>query len=135
MSGSGEINIRGLGSDLDLRTGTGGIGVADARGRLRLRARSGAITATGLRSPDTRARVSSGSLDLRYAEPPDIVEASTGSGTAKIIVPPGSRYAVHAGTGSGSTHLNQAVIDPHSSRSISVHSGSGTTYVDYRDET
>ncbi|NKZ04604.1 DUF4097 family beta strand repeat-containing protein [Actinomadura latina] len=134
VSGSGEINVRGLAGDLDLRTGSGGIGVAGASGRLRLLARSGAITATGLTSPTTRARVSSGSLDLRYAEPPDAVEASAGSGAAKIIVPPGSRYDVRAWAGSGSTHLNQAVVDPRSPRSISVHSGSGAAYVDYRDD-
>ncbi|MFB4311831.1 DUF4097 family beta strand repeat-containing protein [Actinomadura sp. GTD37] len=134
VSGAGEIDVRGLTGDLDLRTGSGRIGVAGARGRLRLRARSGAITGTGLASPETRARVSSGALDLRYAEPPRTVEASAGSGAAKIIVPPGSHYAVQAGTGSGDVHLNQAVIDPHAPGSISVHTGSGTTYVDYRDE-
>ncbi|QKW37875.1 DUF4097 family beta strand repeat protein [Actinomadura sp. NAK00032] len=134
VSGSGEIDVRGLTGDLDLRTGSGEIGVAGVRGRLRLEARSGAITGTGLAAAKTLARVSSGALDLRYAEPPDAVEASAGSGTAKIIVPPGSRYRVRAGTGSGSTHLNPAVVDEGAARSISVHSGSGTAYLDYRDE-
>ncbi|MFA1545781.1 hypothetical protein [Actinomadura chokoriensis] len=134
VSGAGEINVRGLTGDLDLRTGSGEIGVAGARGRLRLQARSGAITATGLASPKTLARVSSGFLDLRFAEPPEVVDAAAGSGTAKVIVPPGSYYRVRGWTGSGSTHLNPAVIDEGSTRSISVHSGSGSTYVDYRDE-
>ncbi|MFF4239843.1 DUF4097 family beta strand repeat-containing protein [Actinomadura geliboluensis] len=134
VSGSGEISVRGLTGDLDLRTGSGEIGVAGVRGRLRLEARSGAITGTGLAAAKTRARVSSGSLDLRYTEPPGAVEASAGSGTAKIIVPPGSRYRVRAGTGSGSTHLNPAVVDEGAARSISVHSGSGSTYIDYRDD-
>jgi hypothetical protein len=134
VSGSGEITVRGLTGDLDLRTGSGEISVAGSRGRLRLLARSGAITGTGLASPKTSARVSSGSLDLRYTEPPGAVDASAGSGTAKIIVPPGSRYRVRAATGSGSTHLNPAVADEDAAGSISVRSGSGSTYLDYRDD-
>ncbi|MFA1543958.1 DUF4097 family beta strand repeat-containing protein [Actinomadura monticuli] len=134
VSGSGDINVRGLTGDLDLRTGSGAIGVDGARGRLLLRARSGSIRATGLTSPRTRARVSSGSLDLRYAEPPRAVDASADSGTAKIIVPPGTRYDVLAWAASGATHLNRAVIDPHSSRSISLHTRSGTAYIDDHDD-
>ncbi|WP_067798615.1 hypothetical protein [Actinomadura formosensis] len=134
VAGSGEINVRGLAGDLDLRTGSGVIGVAGARGRLRLLAGSGAITATGLTSPQTRARIRSGSLDLRYAEPPDSVEAAAGSGTTRIIVPPGSHYRVRNWTGAGTAHINPAVVDDRAPGQITVHSGSGDSYVDYRDD-
>ncbi|MEU8307297.1 hypothetical protein AB0C84_27420 [Actinomadura sp. NPDC048955] len=134
VAGSGRIDVRGVTGDLDLRTGSGEIDVAGARGRLRLLARSGTINGRGLASPKTRADVSSGTLDLRYAEPPDAVDASAGSGTVKIIVPAGSRYRVAGWTGAGNAHLNPAVYDDRSSRLLSVRSGSGETYVDYRDD-
>ncbi|TMR03014.1 DUF4097 domain-containing protein [Actinomadura soli] len=133
-TGSGRISVRGLSGDLDLRTGSGEVRAADVRGRLRLRARSGAVVATGLASPEVKAEVSSGLLDLRFAEPPGAVEARAASGTIKVIVPPGSVYRVTGWTGSGSAHLNKAVLDDASPRRISVHSGSGATYLDYRDE-
>ena len=61
------------------------------------------------------------------------MDASAGSGTVKIIVPPGSRYRVAGWTGAGNAHLNPAVYDDRSPRRISVRSGSGGTYIDYRD--
>ncbi|MFI0407907.1 hypothetical protein [Actinomadura sp. 3N508] len=134
VSGSGRISVRELSGDLDLRTGSGEVRAADVRGRLWLRARSGAVVATGLASPVVRAEVSSGRLDLRFAEPPDLVETAADSGTLKIIVPPGSVYRVVGWTGSGSAHLNKAVLDDRSPRQISVRSGSGDSYLDYRDE-
>lgn len=93
VTGAGHIAVRGVTGDLDLRTGSGGVQVADVRGRLRLQARSGAITATGLASPKVVAEASSGSLELRFAEPPDVVTAAVRSGSARVIVPPGSQYA------------------------------------------
>lgn len=134
VSASGSIDVRGVTGDLDLRTGSGEIDVAGARGRLRLLARSGTISGRGLAASKTQADVSSGTLELRYAEPPDSVDASAGSGTVKIIVPPGSRYRVAGWTGAGNAHLNPAVYDDRSARRISLRSGSGETYVDYRDD-
>ncbi|MGH3241694.1 MAG: DUF4097 family beta strand repeat-containing protein, partial [Spirillospora sp.] len=125
---------RELSGDLDLRTGSGEIRVADVRGPLRLRARSGKVVGTGLASRRVRAEVSSGLLDLRFAEPPDALEATASSGTLKMIVPPGSAYQVVGWTGSGSAHLNKALVDDASPRRISVRSGSGATYLDYRDD-
>ncbi|MEV4006693.1 DUF4097 family beta strand repeat-containing protein [Actinomadura sp. NPDC049753] len=134
VSGSGSIDVRGVTGDLDLRTGSGEIDVTGAGGRLRLLARSGTIKGRALASAKTQADVSSGTLDLRYAEPPGSVDASAGSGTVKIIVPPGSRYRVAGWTGAGGAHLNPAVYDDRSPRRISVRSGSGETWVDYRDD-
>ncbi|MEU8124561.1 hypothetical protein AB0C21_38120 [Spirillospora sp. NPDC049024] len=134
VAGSGRIDVRGITGDLDLRTGSGEIAVAGARGGLRLLARSGTITGRALASPNTQADVSSGTLDLRYAEPPDSVDASARSGTVKIIVPAGSRYRVAGWRGAGDVHLNPALYDDRSPRRISVRSGSGGTYLDYRDD-
>ncbi|MFI0485082.1 DUF4097 family beta strand repeat-containing protein [Actinomadura sp. 9N215] len=134
VSGSGQLSVRELSGDLDLRTGSGEVRVADVRGRLRLRARSGKVVATGLASRRVRADVSSGLLDLRFAEPPDAVEAVAHSGTVKMIVPPGSVYQVVGWTGPGAAHLNKAVVDDASPRRISVQSGSGDTYLDYRED-
>ncbi|TDD73258.1 hypothetical protein E1293_31855 [Actinomadura darangshiensis] len=134
VSRSGQIDVRGLSGDLDLRTGSGEINVAGARGRLRLRARSGTIKGRGLAAAKTQATVSSGVLDLRYAEPPQTVDATARSGLAKIIVPPGSHYRVAGWTGSGTAHLNKALVDDSAQNRINVHSGSGATYLDYRDD-
>jgi hypothetical protein len=133
-SGSGQITVRGVTGDLDLRTGSGEIRLADTRGRLTARAGSGTIRGTGLSAPNTRVEVGTGELDLRYAEPPWRVDASAGSGSVKILVPAGSRYRVQGWTGSGHTHLGRALVDEHSDRLISVRSGSGSSYVDYRDD-
>ncbi|MFB4301958.1 DUF4097 family beta strand repeat-containing protein [Actinomadura sp. NTSP31] len=133
-SRSGEITVRGIAGDLDLRTGSGEIQVADARGALRARAGSGTIRGTGLASPEARVDVGAGEIDLRYAEPPRLVDVTAGAGSLKIIVPAGSQYRVQGWTGSGDTHLNRALVDDRSGRLISVRSGSGTSYVDYRDD-
>ncbi|MWA00143.1 hypothetical protein F8568_007095 [Actinomadura sp. LD22] len=133
-SDSGKITVRGVNGDLDLRTGSGEISVAGSRGALRARAGSGTIRGTGLASSGTRANVGSGELDLRYAEPPRTVDVSAGAGSVKIIVPAGSHYRIQGWTGSGDTHLNPALADERSDRLISVRSGSGSSYVDYRDD-
>lgn len=133
VSGSGRIAVRGLSGDLDLRTGSGEVAVAGVRGRLRLRARSGEVAGTGLASSKVRAEADSGQVDLRFATPPDEVDASVRSGDAKIIVPAGSRYRIAGRLGSGTAHLNPAVVDAGSPGLISVRSDSGSTYVDYRD--
>ncbi|TDD65317.1 hypothetical protein E1298_41510 [Actinomadura rubrisoli] len=134
VSGSGEISVRGLSGDLDLRTGAGEIRIADTRGNLRARAGSGTVDATGLAAPTTRAQVSSGVLDLRYVRPPDFVEATANSGTVKLIVPQGSHYRISDETGNGQTHVNRALNDNGSKQEISVRSGSGSVYVDTRDD-
>ncbi|GAA2126256.1 DUF4097 family beta strand repeat-containing protein [Actinomadura napierensis] len=134
VSGSGEITVRGITGDLDLRTGSGEIRVADVRGALRARVGSGTIRGTGLASPEARVDVAAGELDLRYAEPPRLVDVTAGAGSVKIIVPAGSQYRVQGWTGSGDTHLNPALVDDRSDRLISVRSGSGASYVDYRDD-
>ncbi|QXJ20812.1 hypothetical protein AGRA3207_001590 [Actinomadura graeca] len=134
VSSSGEINVRGLTGDLDLRTGAGEIGVAGARGRLRLQAGAGTLRGTGLAASKTLARVTSGELDLRYAEPPGYVEATAGAGSVKVIVPPGSRYRVPGWSGSGSSHLNPAIVDDASPNVIAAYSRAGSTYVDVRDD-
>ncbi|QKG21165.1 lipoprotein [Actinomadura verrucosospora] len=133
-SGSGQITVRGVRGDLDLRTGSGEIRVAGSRGALRARVGSGTIHGTGLASPDARVTVGSGELDLRYAEPPRLVEVSATAGSLKLIVPEGARYRVEDWNGSGDAHLNQALVDGRSDRLISVRSGSGSTYLDYRDD-
>jgi hypothetical protein len=132
-SGSGEITVRGVNGDLDLRTGSGEISVVGSHGALRARVGSGTIRGTRLASADTEAVVGAGELDLRYAEPPRTVDVSADAGSVKIIVPPGSHYRVQGWTGSGDTHLNRALADDRSDRSISVRSGSGSAYLDYYD--
>ncbi|WP_433150484.1 DUF4097 family beta strand repeat-containing protein [Actinomadura nitritigenes] len=132
-SGSGEITVRGVNGDLDLRTGSGEISVVGSHGALRARVGSGTIRGTRLASADTEAVVGAGELDLRYAEPPRTVDVSADAGSVKIIVPAGSHYRVQGWTGSGDTHLNRALVDDRSDRSISVRSGSGSSYLDYYD--
>ncbi|MGI5327312.1 DUF4097 family beta strand repeat-containing protein [Actinomadura nitritigenes] len=133
-SGSGEITVRGVDGDLDLRTGSGEISVVGSRGALRARVGSGTIRGTRLASADTEAVVGAGELDLRYAEPPRTVDVSADAGSVKIIVPAGSHYRVQGWTGSGDSHLNRALVDDRSAGSISVRSGSGSSYLDYYDD-
>ncbi|WP_242906157.1 DUF4097 family beta strand repeat-containing protein [Actinomadura terrae] len=131
VSESGQIDVRGLTGDLDLRTGSGEITVADVQGRLRLKANSGTVRGTGLTASMTQAQVGSGELDLRYTEPPDTVDAAVGSGSAKIIVPPGSHYRL---LGPAPSHLGQAILDDRSTQVISLRGGSGHTYLDDKDD-
>ncbi|MBO2459236.1 DUF4097 family beta strand repeat-containing protein [Actinomadura violacea] len=133
-SGSGQITVRGVQGDLDLRAGSGEIRVVGSRGALRARVGSGTIRGTALASPEARVTVGSGELDLRYAEPPRLVDVSAAAGSLKVIVPAGSRYRVQDWNGSGDAHLNQALVDGRSDRLISFRSGSGSTYLDYRDD-
>ncbi|WP_131738989.1 DUF4097 family beta strand repeat-containing protein [Actinomadura roseirufa] len=134
VTSSGQLTVRGITGDLDLRTSSGKITLADTRGALRARARSGTIKGTGLAAPTTKAEVSSGDVDLRYTTPPDQVEAAADSGQVKVIVPRGSRFNVLSRNGSGSSHINDAVVDQRSAQTISVRSNSGSTHVDYDDD-
>jgi DUF4097 and DUF4098 domain-containing protein YvlB len=89
------------------------------------RAGSGVITGTALSAPDADAEVTSGQIRLDFTAPPTKITAATTSGTVSIGVPPGAGYRVSGTTASGLRHIDPALVDAGSSRSIALTTGSG----------
>lgn len=127
---TGAIDARGLGGELALRSLTGSISVEDASGSLSAETSTGEIAGSGLRSPRAQAGVTTGTIDLRFAEPPDRVVASATTGTVHIKVPRGGSYRVEVSTTTGARDV-QVVQDPAAERTIEVTTTTGDVHVGY----
>lgn len=134
-SGSGDISVTDVGGSaavVDVRTGSGDIEVATARGNLAMRTGSGDIDGLRLSSPQATARTGSGDIDLQFSQSASQVSARTGSGDVDIAVPPGAdaAYDVEISTGSGDERV-EIDDDPQSRQEIVVRTGSGDVTVFY----
>jgi hypothetical protein len=108
-SGSGEIDVDGVGGNVHAQAGSGSVGVSNVAGEVRASTSSGSLRATQLRHL-REATSSSGSIALEgiFTDPARI-RASSGSVSVKLQ--PGSAVAINAKTGSGGiTHQGGLVL-------------------------
>lgn len=123
---SDTLRVRGLTGDLDAMSGSGAIVIDGVSGRVAAEVGSGSVVADGLRSRTVVARAGSGSVDLRFARPPENVTANTASGSVTVRLPgDGARYRVATSTGSGSIDVPAVFRDPASARLLRLSTGSG----------
>jgi hypothetical protein len=127
---SGTLEVHDLTGDLDLSASSGDVEVTGTRGRLAVRTSSGGVRASGLRSDSVEARVSSGDVQLDFAQPPRMVRVQASAGDVDIAVPRGPAYGVQADADSGGTTV---AVDrsPSSPYDIVAHASSGSIHVRY----
>ena len=99
-TGSGSMEISGLGETMALETGSGSIVVRDAGGEVRATTGSGSIEASGVAGAIT-ARTGSGGIVVTQTGRGN-VDVSTGSGSVRVN---GVRGAVKASTSSGTLRV------------------------------
>jgi|tagenome__1003787_1003787.scaffolds.fasta_scaffold20899328_2 hypothetical protein len=128
-TGSGDVDATGLTGDSDLHTSSGDVTVRGLRGDTSLRTGSGDINAAETTNANLIADTASGDVELDFALPPMMVDASTASGDVNISVPDGT-YRVEDDPGSGETHRN-VKSDPAAARVIRAQTSSGDIVIGY----
>lgn len=116
QSGSGNVEVSGVRSELQAHSGSGDISARDIGGRVHLQTGSGNIRAESVGAP-FYAQTGSGDIEASLTGPGD-VDVHTGSGTIRVR---GIKGGVRAHTGSGDIEANGDVTGP-----WQLHSGSGT---------
>jgi len=100
---AGQVDVRGVQSDVDVRTGSGRVDVTDVTGELSVDTGSGSVTITGVRG-SVNMDTGSGSVTLRNVEGDEVI-VDTGSGGVRG----GAIRArsLRVDTGSGSIELDE----------------------------
>jgi hypothetical protein len=112
---------------VDVRTDTGRITAVDLAGSLRASSDTGSIRAAGMSSSTVEANSGAGEVELRFAEAPDAVRASSDARSVTVVVPDDeSTYRVDASSDAGSTRT-EVRTDPSSPRTIEVRGSGGAT--------
>ncbi len=146
-SGSGNLKLHNLGSDLEVKSGSGDIDAIDVAGTTRVSTGSGNIHIQ--QSGTGYVRTSTGSGDVTIDNAKGEVEASTGSGNihasgsvldnwnihtgsgdVRIQVPHDAKFTIHARSNSGSVHSDLPVTMQGSLERHTVHgtvNGGGPT--------
>ena len=84
-----------------IRQPSGHVIVSGLAGALRILATSVDVSATGLRSPELAAQITSGHLSASFVVPPRQVSVALTSAQATVRLPPGIGYAVNSQVSSG----------------------------------
>lgn len=119
QTGSGNIDVAGIRSEVQVHTGSGDIRVRDIGTRLTAQTGSGNITAETVAAPFS-AQTGSGDIQADLTGSGD-VDVHTGSGTIRIR---GVNGPFHARTGSGEISAEGGIVGP-----WQVHSGSGDIHL------
>ena len=114
-SGSGNIEVAGVRSEVQAQTGSGDVKVRDIGSRLRVQTGSGNIRAEDVSAPFS-AQAGSGDIEASLTGSGD-VDVHTGSGTIQVR---GIKGGLRARTGSGNIETDGSVTGP-----WELHSGSG----------
>jgi DUF4097 and DUF4098 domain-containing protein YvlB len=114
-SGSGNIEVAGVRSEVQAQTGSGDIRMRDIGSRLRVQTGSGNIRAEDVAAPFS-AQAGSGDIEASLTGSGD-VDVHTGSGTIHLR---GIKGGLRARTGSGNIETDGSVTGP-----WELHSGSG----------
>ncbi|MCO5973386.1 DUF4097 domain-containing protein [Actinoallomurus soli] len=129
-STSGEVAATGLTGPVRLSTTSGVVSMRNLTGPVWARAGSGVIEGMGLRSPRVDAGLSSGALDLTFADAPQEVTARAGSGALSVFVPPGQRYQVTTKS-FGDPSVERGLADDTATRRIDARTSSGSIEIRY----
>jgi Putative adhesin len=122
-SGSGGIDIQGVGSTLKAQTGSGAVHARGIQGPANLQTGSGTIELDEAGPGDVRAQTGSGSIRLNGIS--GGLQAQTGSGEIEAAGKPTSEWNLH--TGSGGIHLT---VGKSTAFNLNASSGSGGIHVD-----
>lgn len=128
---SGNITAQGFTGALRLQARSGTVNVAGTRGPVWARADSGSINGTDLSSPQVDARTRSGAVGLGFADAPEQVTATAGSGSVTVALPRGFRYRVNGTSASGDLRIDDGLRDDGSSHRVDVTTRSGAVRVRY----
>jgi hypothetical protein len=123
--GSGSVSAFGLAGPLHLTGTSGAFMLTDVRGPVWATVTSGSVTAQREGPAAVHASAGSGSLELYFATPPQLLALAVGSGSASATVPPGSRYRVSVRTGAGAVNIQHGLDDSTSGRVITGSVGTG----------
>jgi hypothetical protein len=129
--GSGSVAALGLTGPLHLTATSGAFTLTDVRGPVWAAVTSGSLTAEGEGSSAVHATAGSGSLQLDFDTPPQLVALALGSGSAGVIVPPGTRYRVSVRAGPGAVNIQRGLRDSTSPQVIRASVGTGSLAVQY----
>jgi hypothetical protein len=121
-SGSGEVNVEGVGDNAKLTTGSGSIHATGLRGGFSIDTGSGGIYADQIGDGDVRAETGSGSIELRNIH--GALVAQTGSGSIKAAGTPSSPWKLQTGSGGIELSTGDAGIN------IDASTGSGSIHTD-----
>jgi hypothetical protein len=121
-SGSGEIDIQGVGSSLKAQTGSGSVHARGIQGAANLQTGSGSIELDETGPGDVRAQTGSGTIHITGIS--GGLQAQTGSGEIEATGKPTSDWKL--GTGSGSIHLT---VGQSTAFNLNASSGSGGIHV------
>ncbi|GAA4617504.1 hypothetical protein GCM10023195_78170 [Actinoallomurus liliacearum] len=130
-STSGTIAATGLTGPVRLSTTSGVVSMRNLTGSVWARASSGAIEGIRLRSPRVDAGLTSGALDLTFADAPQEVTARARSGALSVFVPPGQRYHVTTKSSFGDPSVERGLADDTATRRIDAQTSSGSIEIRY----
>jgi hypothetical protein len=132
-TGSGDVGAQSVqASTLSLRTGSGDVSLRDVQVPTLLASTgSGDAEASGVRSDDVTIKTGSGDVDASFAESPQSLRATTGSGDLDLVLPrDGQPYDVRGRTGSGD-YSNHVDTSESAGRTIDAQTGSGDLTIGY----
>jgi DUF4097 and DUF4098 domain-containing protein YvlB len=122
-SGSGDLDIQGVGTNLKATSGSGTVHARGIQGPANLQTGSGNIELNETGPGDVRAQTGSG--DIKLTGVSGGLQAQTGSGEIEAAGKPTTDWKL--GTGSGSIHLN---VGKSTAFTLNASSGSGGIHVD-----
>jgi len=118
MSGSGDMQVRGIKGPANFIGGSGSIAASNIAGDVHVTAGSGNVQLSEIQG---QVEITAGSGDIKLTEIHGDIRAQTGSGEIKIIKPADS---VEVNAGSGSVSLSGITAD------LRVHTSSGEVTVE-----
>lgn len=122
-SGSGDINVEGVGENAKLNTGSGNIHARGVTGGFTVNTGSGDIVAELNGTGDVKAGTGSGNLELRNVH--GMLKAGTGSGDIKVSGSPTSDWKLETGSG------NVELWPGSSGFVLDASTGSGSVHTDH----
>ncbi|MGW2871050.1 DUF4097 family beta strand repeat-containing protein [Kitasatospora sp. NPDC001225] len=124
-SGKGRIEATGFTADFSARTAGGDVRLSDLHGaKLALQGGDGSIKGDGISARSVSVTSRNGTVDLRLAAVPDLVDVQSRDGDVELGLPD-STYAVRTAAKKGDVTVNVARDDA-SGRSVAVRTRNGS---------